>query len=384
MKKKPKAVILQSRAKQSSPAAPLAPDLSVDDSQNWKFDEVDESELVACCYWEYARESALFRGAVETAKTAFANERIPKPVSEEREAFRVAANKAFGLLIQTGFDISFWVGPPFPKPWQAVDNTEREMWANGRPEIPSPVKFQPFQVTGDHCIAGALYEEAKKIHETRQALNYRLSQIDSGADNLKEAAEVRKQLAEQVDNPTPVVLHGMGGMDSFIAQINWAQFNNDKIAEAFRKWVKPNRPKNILKPSGQGHGPREWRARLTRLAAMRLLHSYTGNEILGVSPKGVNPNRVRRTNRTPPKPRPFLSEEERTEAFFDALADRPMAKPLPECRPVLEAEQFCGDTWLEPENWYDARRKALKDFHWLLPFLQGEMPLSEQTKGSMS
>ena len=109
MKKKPKAVILQSRAKQLSPAAPLAPDLSVDDSQNWKFDDVDESELVACCYWEYARESASIRGAVEIAKTAFANERIPKPASEEREVFRAAANKAFGLLIQTGFDKSFSV-----------------------------------------------------------------------------------------------------------------------------------------------------------------------------------------------------------------------------------------------------------------------------------
>ena len=28
---------------------------------DWNFDNVPENELVACCYWEYARESAFIR-----------------------------------------------------------------------------------------------------------------------------------------------------------------------------------------------------------------------------------------------------------------------------------------------------------------------------------
>jgi len=28
---------------------------------DWNFDEVPDGELVACCYWEYARESAFIR-----------------------------------------------------------------------------------------------------------------------------------------------------------------------------------------------------------------------------------------------------------------------------------------------------------------------------------
>jgi hypothetical protein len=28
----------------------------------WRFDSVPDGELVACCYWEYARESAFIRG----------------------------------------------------------------------------------------------------------------------------------------------------------------------------------------------------------------------------------------------------------------------------------------------------------------------------------
>jgi hypothetical protein len=30
-------------------------------SDNWNFDKVPDNELVACCYWEYARESAFIR-----------------------------------------------------------------------------------------------------------------------------------------------------------------------------------------------------------------------------------------------------------------------------------------------------------------------------------
>jgi hypothetical protein len=29
---------------------------------DWNFDPVPDNELVACCYWEYARESEFIRG----------------------------------------------------------------------------------------------------------------------------------------------------------------------------------------------------------------------------------------------------------------------------------------------------------------------------------
>lgn len=31
------------------------------ESADWNFDAVPDPELVACCYWEYARESAFIR-----------------------------------------------------------------------------------------------------------------------------------------------------------------------------------------------------------------------------------------------------------------------------------------------------------------------------------
>lgn len=127
---------------------------------DWNFGNVPDAELLACCYWEFARESASIRGAVDIIKTAYANQGIARPESAEREAFRSVADKAFGLLHSTGFDCSFWTELPFPKTWQSADKTKREKWARVLPKIPTPVKFPPFAVANDLCIAGALYGEA--------------------------------------------------------------------------------------------------------------------------------------------------------------------------------------------------------------------------------
>jgi len=178
---------------------------------DWNFGDVPEHELEACCYWEFARESTSIHGAVGTIKTALANQGIARPESTEREVFRAAADKAFGLLHSTGFNILFWTELPFPQTWQSADKTKREKWARVLPRIPTPVKFPPFAVTNDLCIAGALYGEARKAHEARQAIYIRLSQIDSGVANLKEACELRKKLSEQEQHAAPMILRVQGG-----------------------------------------------------------------------------------------------------------------------------------------------------------------------------
>ena len=189
------------------------------------------------------------------------------------------------------------------------------------------MKFPPFQVTGDHCIAGALYEEAKKIHETRQALYYRLSQIDTGVANLKEATVVRKQLAELATHSA--LVRGGGGVDSFIAQVNWREFTDKEIVASFGQWVRDNRPtapetKQLVgRHSDKGHKRSVRRVMLDRLCIMRLLHRRTLNEMY-------------------------------PEAF----------------------SRYRGT------DWYRARMDANRDFHRLYPFLPGaEYPLSWPTKG---
>jgi len=242
---------------------------------DWDFQSVPEAETVACCYWEYARESVSIRDAVMTVKTALVNQGKPAPETPEREAFRVTATRAFGLLAQTGLPTLFWTGLPFPEmPWQRIDQTKRNEWANVRLEDPTHVRLSPFQVTGDPMIASMLRGEAMKAHERRLALYQQLSQIDTGMANLDEATELRKKLSEQEQHPVHVAVRGEGGTDSFIAQINWHEFSKKQIKESFGKWVDAYFCP-VAKESQRGHKSVDWRAKLERLGLLRLRSQFT-------------------------------------------------------------------------------------------------------------
>jgi hypothetical protein len=269
-------------------------------THEWNFDksQVPDEQLVVCCYWEYARESASIRNAVKIAKVAQAEMGIPKPETKEREAFRATVNQAYILLHSTGFDLAFWAGLPFPDAWQSLDKTAREKWAHVCPKIPTPWKIPPFRVTGDLMIASILHGEVRKAHEARQALYLRLSQIDRGVANLEEAADVRNKLSELEKHPTPALLRGIGGVDSFIAQINWREFTDKEIVASFDQWVKAkgnravpvtNEPKGVRgMRGGRGQDEQNWRASLDRLGIMRLMHRCSFEELNEIVQAGAS------------------------------------------------------------------------------------------------
>ena len=248
------------------------------DEKTWNFSAVDECELVASCIWEYARESKAMSEAVKTAKRAIASQGKPAPETPARQAFREAANRAFGLLHQTGFPLEFWTGLPFPKPWQRIGEDQRKKWADKCPDkFADAVKFPAFQVTGDLLISGCLHGSAREAHNARTAIYQRLSQIDSGAANLDEAAKLRAKLAEN----SPLTIQGEGGVDSFIMQINWAQFSKKEIKACFNKWV-DDYDCPLAKPSerGRGNTAADWWARIERLGLLRLRRVQTAGQVI--------------------------------------------------------------------------------------------------------
>jgi hypothetical protein len=137
-------------------------------------------------------------------------------------------------------------------------------------------------------VASMLHSEATKAHEARLALYLRLSQIDSGVANLKEATELGNKLDEQEKHSTPPVLRGEGGVDSFIAQINWHEFSKKEIKECFGKWV-DTYSCPVAKPSERGR-PVDWRARLVRLGLLRLRHAQTVEQAIQIIAKTVPVN----------------------------------------------------------------------------------------------
>ncbi len=297
----------------------------------WNFSDsarVPDEELVACCHWEYARESAFIRDVVQNLKDVDQGKGSRKPLD--------AANRDLTRFYSIGTPAHLVYHPKFPKPWQSLFKKERaRLTANFKPEIPVPEKIPAFQITGNYSIASQLFNEAKRVHEARQAMWRRLSEIDRGAANLKEAADLRKQLAAPL--PSQIVCGG-GGVGSFIAQMNWQDFTDNEIVAAFKRWIV-----GIKRPIGQrnkkGHKLNDWRVMLDRLAIMRLLHHATLNEM--------------------------------PEKFPDAW------KRYGERKAVTENQKDYGGV-----DWYRESKNAKRDFHRLFPFLpKSELPSSWRTKG---
>ena len=125
-----------------------------------------------------------------------------------------------------------------------------------------------------------------------------------------------------------------GGAEVTVLRIEWEAFTNDEISAYFRKWVKASRPKRIVAPDGKGQKLRDWRAKLTRLGAMRIMAHCPPAKLL------------------------------------DAVPGSRFAA-------VWETKQFAGAKWLDITKWYDARRQASKELLSLFPFLSKEdKPLS--------
>ena len=318
------------------------------DWREWNFVSVPDSELVACCHYEYARESVAIRSAVKRAKVAQVSLGKPLPVERVHQPFIDAVNQAYALLHHTGFDLSFWLRLPFHKPWLDVDKDERAKWAHVCPAMPVAVKIPAFGVTGDYFIVSELYNLAHQANEKRKAAWARVMDAEKvkelvlakgangeGVDAAKlhladkNIAELLTQ-AKQDENPCPISFMGGGGVQTLVAQINWRDYTKPEIKAAMRQWVEANTPKTIPEPSERGHKPIDWRNKLRALGIMRLM-----------------------------KRTAFGNMKIRQSAAWELYRN-----------------------WKETQ-WYADQRRASKHFRTLLPFLpEGELPLHANTKHS--
>jgi hypothetical protein len=311
----------------------------------WNFgkDQVSDSEVVACCVWEYARESKfireLRRRSWEHWKPLYKKARWwdsprdeslhqdlqkAQSIGYRSEVFlRGVACPPDGVLpdappLQAGEVHS--VTGSFPRPWQSLTAKERNYRSRIRTDAES-IPLLPFE--RGHSI------DAKDI---REWVVSRRTEIDAANDavrreNPKKSEEAlcrEGKLKFETINPS---LYWESGREVTVVAINWGAFTDDEIATYFRKWIQANRPAHISAPNGQGRKLSDWRVALNRLGTMRSLHAFT-------------------------------------------FADKRFPRRFKE-----QGEKHC----------YAARRLALKKFRDLFPFLPPEeTPLSWLTKGNRS
>jgi hypothetical protein len=307
---------------------------------DWCFDDVPNEELIACCYWEYARESAFIR---ELRKRSWEHWR---PLYMKDKWWNAPEDKRLHADLQTAQSIGhpaevFLAGiscppdgvlpdaPPlkpglahpltgsFPKPWQKLTKTERAYRAHIRSDVEC-IPLLPF--------SRGITLDAESIVDWVMA---RRREIDMENVHVRRANpnKTEESLCREGKIQFPVIqpsLFWEGGREVTVVSIHWGDFTDDEIANYLRKWIKLNRPKDITAPDRKGKKLSDWRVALNRLGIMRALHAYTFAD-----------------NRFPA-----------------AFKER--------------GEKFC----------YFARKSALVKFHELFPFHpKTEKPINWQTKG---
>ncbi|MGB7747135.1 MAG: hypothetical protein WBN75_07600 [Verrucomicrobiia bacterium] len=315
---------------------------------DWNFDAVPDSELVACCYWEYARESAFIRELRQRCwehwqplylKGQWWNEPEDREIHKDLQKVQSIGYPAEVFLrgIACPPDGVLPDAPPlkpgevyrttgsFPKPWQLLTKEERTYRAYVPPRgIVDCVQIVPFE--------RALFLDVKDIAETVETQRRLRDEANDRVrrENPKMTEETICRLGKlQYPDIRPTVIYA-SGTEKTVVEINWGVFTNEEIIQAFRKWVKANRPQDIRVPNRKGRNKaRDWRVALERLGMMRLLHRFRRREI----------------------------------------------------------EAKCPEAWklYGKREWYKERKRAGEMFHRLFPFLaKSERPLGWQTQGGHS
>lgn len=310
----------------------------------WNFDTLPDNELVACCYWEYARESEFIRDTLRDYRDWFlagakwSDARLELDKDLERIQSMGYPSEVFvrGCAFQSGRvcqsldpDEPNYRHPhapvltgSFPAPWQSLaadERRERSRIRSHRTVLP----LVPIKRGGWH--------DAKDIAQWAEG---RWQMLHAAFEKVRrenpEVSEV-ELITQGKLKPFPGIqpsLYRAEGSEVTALTIHWADFTNEELIQYFRRWVKVNRPKQARKPDDRGHKAKDTRANLTRLAVMRLLSRFTALDLID-----------------------------------------PRRNKFPE---IWETKQFAGRKWGDPTKWHDARREAGKLFHSLFPFLPGE------------
>lgn len=202
------------------------------DPKEWDFDGVPEPELVACCYYEYVRESPSIVDVYDGKK----DESLPVTQRYNfklQDQLRMCAPFVIAAY-QTG-------NKSFAEPWQAKSEPDRSSVCQSL-ILPPPAhaKGVPF---GERQIV--------------RAFN-RISCLQKHGLWSPESPCVN------VDTKI--------GVERLLVQIDWEGFDDNEIVESFKAWVNVNRPSGIGETDSKGRKPIDWKKKLRDLGILRLMY----------------------------------------------------------------------------------------------------------------
>jgi hypothetical protein len=335
----------------------------------WNFDKVPDTELVACCWWEYARESTCIREYVKRALDEWPvlgdagyiiypeSWKALRNIASEDDSLNVFLQslplQPNAVHVLPDRTVLCWPNKPRPIEWQSLTQAERRKWEGS---FPAPW----LSLTGTERQEWVKLLSALNTRKfmpvnlaglSRATLLLRHWQSVVSSRNEKQQEWYRRYFRRD-QSGKPYVLPGaldnrpdygairpgisLGNVELLTLEIAWGQYTNDEIATYLREVLPSLRPESLPSPDSRGKTrPEIQRAALRDLGVMRLLN-------------------------------------------FSTVANL-------KHRCLAAADYFTRLGWLgtdRQKNFSAARKRALRNFRNLFPFLpEGELPMHATTKG---
>ena len=271
---------------------------------DWDFDDVPESELIACCLWEYARESVTIGMAADlhwshtrqiSSRQEYRRGPALKAEHDER-AVRIERRAAALGCNYEKFSMMFWKTDfPLLNFYDLLTQhvgEEARAWTN----LPADARaYLAKQVTKSYLppLELATVEKLEQLWEAHRA------ELEEVRANIKSADDDREMMAlyaptgpvnlseEDTNEPSRVVAAAFA--------VDFSRYNDKEITLAFQDWLATHRPARWKKPMRvfprsreRGRKPLEYKVALERLGLMRLLHWHTPAELRRDRPAAWN------------------------------------------------------------------------------------------------
>lgn len=258
---------------------------------DWDFGRVPDQQLIACCLWEYARESTSLAfaslrhrvtmrqvtgnktwGGLPDDEAAFSQHVKKMKEEEQRAGFDYEAFLGRFWKCDEGY-VQFYntlreYGGTSSIPWRKLAADTREVFCK---QLNQRSVFEP-------CALGHIRE----LELLWQANSHDLSEVrarvrpanDDSEDMVLFTPSVAVALPEEnADLPSRCTIGAF--------TIDYSRFSDREIINALTRWVRANRPKQWRLPRNRfpvvnrGSKLNDYRVALERLAIMRLLHWYS-------------------------------------------------------------------------------------------------------------
>jgi len=273
-----------------------------DSPSNWNFDDVPDAEVIACCLWEYARESPTIRMAADihwchvrhiVHRQAYA-ENPPFKAEHDKEAENIQSRAERGRFDYDRFFDDFWnTDFPFMAIYESVTKHVGD-WADPWQRLPQQLRLQlskqvPISTVLQPITPATVGElEQLWLKNSGEVRDIRSRPRPPNDDSEDAALFNETEPFEHLSTEDGALNRGL----TVGLTVDLSRFTDRELLQAFKEWLGANRPQKWKTPRRffpnarqKGRKSLEYRVGLERLGLMRLLHWHSPAELQTEIPK---------------------------------------------------------------------------------------------------